>query len=214
MGLAMSKAFKKRTDLHLLRKTWHFLGVLSIIIIYHNMSYHDAFISMAILTTFVVVLETARLKIKPINKFVKRNFSALMRDNERHSYSGVTALFIGCFLIMAFFPRPIVRLSLFFLAAADPIASYFGVRYGKDKLFKNKSLQGSLAAFVVCTLISFVFYLSQDLMDGRIVIASLLSGLIGAGSEMFSTAKLDDNFTIPVLSSLLLWGLFYVFGVL
>ena len=214
MGTRVAKTFRKRTDLHLARKFWHFLGVFTIIIIYHNMPHNDALKIMGLITFGTLTSEILRLNFRPINKFVKRYFHPLMRDTERNAFTGVTALFIGTFIIIAIFPRDIVRISLYFLAAADPIASYFGIRYGKDKLLQNKSLQGTMAAFVVCTIISVLFFATHNLMSDRLIISSLLAGLIGATSELVSVGKLDDNFTIPVVSATFLWLMFYVFGAL
>lgn len=101
---------------------------------------------------------------------------------------------------------------MFFLAFADPIASYFGIMYGKDKILREKSLQGFLAAFVVCSLLTFAFLNSYDLFAERMVLISLLGGLIGALAELIPIGKLDDNLTLPVLSAVSLWGLFSLFG--
>lgn len=49
-------------------------------------------------------------------------------------------------------------------------------------------------------------------MIDRILIVSILSGLIGAFAELIPIFKLDDNFTFPVVSSIGLWLLFYLFG--
>ena len=106
----------------------------------------------------------------------------------------------------------IVNLALLFLALADPIASYFGIRFGKDKLFGRKSLQGSIAAFFACTLTSMVYYVAHRLMLDRLLIVGILSGLAGAAAEALPVGPLDDNLVLPVLSSAQLWIIFYVFG--
>jgi dolichol kinase len=49
-------------------------------------------------------------------------------------------------------------------------------------------------------------------MLDRVIVVSLLAGLIGALAELVPIAKLDDNFTLPVMSSLGLYILFYLFG--
>ena len=110
------------------------------------------------------------------------------------------------------FPHDIVTLSLLFLAIADPAASYFGIRYGKDRLWGQKSLQGSIAAFFACGLTSMVYYTVHHLMLDRLLIVGILSGLAGAIAEAAPLGQLDDNLVLPVLSALQLWLIFYVFG--
>jgi len=49
-------------------------------------------------------------------------------------------------------------------------------------------------------------------MVERLLMASLIAGLIGAVSELLPIGKLDDNFTFPVVSGTLLWMMFLLFG--
>jgi len=92
-------------------------------------------------------------------------------------------------------------LSVFFLIFSDPISSYVGIRFGKDKILPNKSLQGSSAGFVVCTIITFIYCLLEGHMGANIILFAFLAGIIGSISEMMSIF-VDDNLTIPVISGL------------
>ena len=206
------KMIKRRSDLHLMRKSWHFSGVLFIIIAFHNLSRPDALTYIAIASLFALVIEFSRFRFKNFNRAVQKVLAPVLRTNEMNSFSGLTAMLIGCWIAIWVFPKSIVTLSLYFLATADPIASYFGLKYGKDKLIGPKTLQGTIAAFLICFILSLSYYYARDLMQDRLLIASLLSGLAGALSELIAIKKLDDNFTIPVFGSLALWGIFYVFG--
>lgn len=208
----MVKTFKDKADLHIARKVWHFTGVLIIIVLFHNLSYDRAFKAILFTSLFLAVFEVARFRIKSLNKFFKKTLFHVIRASERNSVSGITYMLFGCLIIVSLFPKDITMLSLYFLAAADPLASYIGVKYGKDKLFENKSLQGSLAAFAVCTVLSYMYFSTHGLMGDHILIASVLAGLSGSFSEMLAFGKMDDNFSIPVVSSILLWVIFYVFG--
>ncbi|MCC6137379.1 MAG: hypothetical protein IT287_02015 [Bdellovibrionaceae bacterium] len=49
-------------------------------------------------------------------------------------------------------------------------------------------------------------------MIEHIYIVTLLSGFIGAFSEVLPLFKLDDNFVQPVVNAILLYGLFYIYG--
>lgn len=208
----MSTGLKARSDIHLARKVWHFLGVTCVLVIYHNVSRPVALQLLTLVGSFVIFCDLYRLKSAWFNKIFVRIFGALMRDSEQKTLLGSTYMAIGVFICVALFPPLVVKLSLIFLAVADPLASYFGIRYGKDRLFGNKSLQGSTAAFVSCSLVSAIYFLSKGIMVERLLIASLLSGLVGAISEGVPVGKLDDNLVMPIVSSTLLMLLFLVLG--
>jgi dolichol kinase len=46
------------------------------------------------------------------------------------------------------------------------------------------------------------------------MIASLLSGFLGATAELIPIKKLDDNLTLPIVSGLGLTAIFYIFDFL
>lgn len=203
---------KSRADIHIARKVWHFLGVLFITIMYHNLSRPMALQTLTIISAFGIFLDVYRQRSEFVNKIVIKIMHPIMRDSEKSGIAGTTYLFIGTLTIVALFPPTIVTLSLLFLAIADPIASYFGIRYGKDRLFGRKSLQGSMAAFFACTLVSAGYFLVHQTMAERLLIVSLLAGLIGAIAEAIPIGNLDDNLVLPVVSSALLWVVYFFFG--
>lgn len=203
---------KKRSDLHLARKIWHVGGVSLIAAIYSVLPHTVSVVLLSLAWVMFVPLDFARLKYPHLNKYMIGIFRPIMRQSELDRLAGTSFLLTGLLLVTLIFPPPIVLLSMFFLAFADPIASYFGIRYGRDKILGEKSLQGFLAAFIVCSLLTFTFLNSYELLSGRIVLVSLIGGLIGALAELIPIGKLDDNLTLPVLSAVSLWGLFLIFG--
>jgi dolichol kinase len=203
---------KPRSDIHLTRKIWHFAGVVTMAIFYHNMSRPLALQFLAFFCCLALTVELVRSRSVAFNTWVIRFFRAIMRENEKAALSGTTYLFFGVLTIVAFFPKNVAMLSLLFLSTADPIASYFGIRYGKDKLWGRKSLQGSAAAFCACVVVSMGYFWAHNLMTSRLVVVSLLAGLSGAVAEAIPIGRLDDNFVMPVVSSCFLWVIFFVFG--
>ncbi|MBT4763144.1 MAG: hypothetical protein HOO06_15735 [Bdellovibrionaceae bacterium] len=203
---------KSKADLHLARKFWHFVGVMTIVIIYHNVDRVTGLKYSLTAALVSCVVDISRIRFEKFNNIILYFFGSFMRESEKHSVSGNTFLLLGAFVTIYVFDPEIAKLSLFFLATADPLASYIGVKYGKDKILGNKSLQGSMAAFVCCMVIAAVYFYSKNLMVERLVIVSLLAGLIGAASELISVGKLDDNLTLPILSSTFLFILFSMFG--
>lgn len=205
---------KKRSEIHWARKLWHIGTVAAMAAIY---AYAPLSVSLTILLIAGLVaipLDFLRQRNAGLNDVLVHLFKPLLRESELHRLAGTTYLIIGVGIIAVVFPREIVLLTLLFLAFADPCASYFGIRYGKDKIFGHKSLQGTLAAFFICAFICAVYFYTHNLFSDRWLVVSLLGGLIGALAEVVPIGKLDDNLTLPILSASFLWIVFTLFGAL
>ncbi|MFZ3228793.1 MAG: hypothetical protein WA160_01215 [Pseudobdellovibrio sp.] len=203
--------FKNRSDLHVARKVWHMCGVFTV---FSGWIFLPYWISIALLVIAVLIFVPAdilRQKNPILNRHLLNAFRPLIRSSEVDRLAGTTYLLTGVLLIALFFNSGVVALSLLFLAFADPIASFVGIKYGKDKIFGHKSVQGFIAAFVVCSVLMALF-LTYNHIGERILIVSLLGGLVGALAELIPVSKIDDNFTMPVFSSIGLTILFYFFG--
>jgi dolichol kinase len=203
--------FKNRSDLHIARKIWHVSGVFSMFTAWVFLPYWVSMTLLILGWLAFVPADFMRQKNSQINRAVSNLFRPIMRSNELNRLAGTTYLITGALVITLFFNKGVVALSFLFLAFADPIASYVGIKYGKDKIFGHKSVQGFIAAFAVCSTICFLFLFYNQVQE-HLIVVSLLAGLIGALSELIPLAKLDDNFTMPVLSSVGLTLLFYFFN--
>ena len=82
------------------------------------------------------------------------------------------------------------------LSLADSAAAIIGLKFGKTYLF-NKSLEGSAAFFIVAFLI--VFYLSPAFF-----LINLITVLAATAVELFSTARMNDNLFIPLVTAFIL----------
>lgn len=205
---------KIRSDLHIARKIYHVLGLCIIVIIYQHVSREQA---LTLLTGFTVVFlvgDLLRLRSRRLNKKAIKVFGPVLRREEVNNLSAMSYLFVGTWMVVFLFPQKIVTLSLLLLAFGDPVAGTVGVLYGKDKILGNKSLQGTLAGFAACVLVSIVYFLTTHQMVDRWILASLISGIIGCLAELVPVGRLDDNLVAPLVSSSLLLLLFHIFGAL
>lgn len=200
--------------MHYLRKIWHMGGVFLLFLVYRFLSEELAIYVFGALFVFALSVDVIRLRSTFVNDLIMMFFKPLMRSNEVHSYAGTTFLMAGVLVSALVFPKVIVSLTLLFLAFADPLASFVGIKYGKDKIFGHKSIQGFVTAFLVCTLIAMTYFYIRGVFGIRTFAVSLLSGLVGAVAELLPIGKIDDNLTLPLLSSLGLFILFYFFGLL
>ncbi|KHD88938.1 MAG: hypothetical protein OM95_05550 [Bdellovibrio sp. ArHS] len=211
-GFLQPVDLKKRSDIHYARKIWHMSGVFVMFLAYVYLPPAVSMTILAVAWMLFVPFDFLRQRKPALNDWAVHAFKPIMRQSEVKKLAGTTFLLSGVLLVDILFPRPIVALTLLFLAFADPIASYFGILYGKDKIFGHKSIQGFMAAFFVCAALTFFYLLYHNYLMDRIVVVSLFAGLVGAFAELIPIGKLDDNLTLPVMSAVGLTILFYFFG--
>lgn len=201
-----------RSDIHWARKIWHMAGVFMIFVIYRLCP--TEFVLPLLIATLIlfVPLDLLRQKNPKINRMVLKVFGPIMRKGEVDGIAGTTWLIAGVTLVTSFCPRSIVSLALLFLAFADPLASFVGIRFGRIKVFGRKTLEGFLTAYLVCAIATYVFLSTTTDFGSTLIWISLIAGLIGSLAELVPVGKLDDNFTMPVLSAFGLYILFLAFG--
>lgn len=190
-----------RSDLHLIRKVWHMsMGSLFLYMYYLGNTPARTWGVIALtIAALGFLADFLRLRSEKMNEIAVRFFGPFLRESERKDYSGLPFYALGCGLSLFLYSEQIAILSILFLVFADPISSYFGVKYGKTKILPNKSLQGSTAGFCVCYLITLIFGIMNAPVSVNLLGFALLAGLVGAISELMSVF-VDDNLTIPVIS--------------
>lgn len=166
----------------------------------------------------------ARMHNPEFNRKVVKFFTLIAREKEANEYNGTLWYVAGLFIVFVLYPKDICVMSCLLLSWADTAASTFGRMYGKytPKISNGKSLAGCIASFVTGVVSCYVFYgyfvpQYNDKVNGpndifwtpessklSIHIYALLSGLVASVSEGIDIYKIDDNFTIPVLSGIFL----------
>jgi len=210
--MAISLRVHKRTDVHLLRKLWH-IGVGLIGVIFYlisGISPDKLAIILFALAGLAIGLDVLRINNQKIQRASLLVMGPFIRKSELKSITGLPFYALGVALSLSLYQEKIAVLSILFLIFADPISSYVGIRFGKDKSLPNKSLQGSLAGFIVCVALTFFYIFFRGNINHNLLIFALLGGIVGSISEMMSFL-VDDNLTIPVISGLGLTVLNYFF---
>lgn|GEM_PF-369677 len=209
-SLHLSSGFFKphrRTDLHIARKVWHMGMGLMIVGLYLTIVPRPlAILLLGSALGIILAGEVIRLRIPAVNEKLVRMTGAIIRKSEVNRMSGIP-FYVGAALFsIAIFPKTIAVLSILFLACGDPIASVFGILYGKYSVrFSNgKSLIGTAAGILTCALVAMVFLKASGLSDAHVLLLSLLGGVAGGAAEMLPI-EVDDNFSIPVVSGFALW---------
>ncbi len=196
-----------------MRKLWHVLTGFSIVAIY-LFSRGSFFAKMSIFgffVTFVTTLDVARLISPKINAVIVRDMKKFMRKSEVTRLNSSTFYGVSTFFVCLVFPKGVAILSILYLALGDTMASIVGVKWGRHRWMNRFSLEGSLAFFLTCFGISFLYPLLVPTFSGPIWLFAILGGIVGMISEWFSY-KLDDNLVIPIFSATTLWALVSLMG--
>jgi len=155
---------------------------------------------MAAWLVAVSAIETARLKVPVIERFLVGLFGGLMRETERRHYSGIihtTSGSLAAMLIAAGDPA-IVGTAIGQLAFGDAAAALAGKAFGRTKILGGKkSLEGTLAGLAA----GYAVALACGMLPG----AALASALAASAVELMpTTGWFNDNLWMPVASACVL----------
>ncbi len=191
-----------RNDVHFLRKLWHMGMGLGGLWMYFNLPWVDSKTIVQVVFAIGIagfIGDFCRLRFPKFNRAVLKIIGPIVRKGEVDNYSGLPFYALGVSGAFYLFDEKIAVLATLFLVFADPISSYFGIRYGKEQILPNKSIQGTVAGFCVCYIISLIYGFTHGHIEMNLIVFSLLAGAIGAFSELMSIF-VDDNLTIPLIS--------------
>ncbi|MBM4370862.1 MAG: hypothetical protein FJ098_04365 [Deltaproteobacteria bacterium] len=153
------------------------------------------------LTATALLLETLRRRMPLFNAFlVKRVFGAVARPREMYRVNGSTWYLLAILTVLVAFPMRAAELGVLILALADPAATLAGKRWGRRRLWRDKSVVGAAAFFATAFVLTFGFAALVTGFPGGLArpLFALVIATAGTLAEVF-TERLDDNFTIPVL---------------
>tara|TARA_Y100000814_G_scaffold176294_1_gene128831 strand:- start:139 stop:711 length:573 start_codon:yes stop_codon:yes gene_type:complete len=144
------------------------------------------------LTILFLAFDYLRIKSDFVSKYYYRFFGVFTRVSEKKQLTGASFVFIGSLVTAFLFDNETAFIGLLTMSLSDSFAAVIGISFGKTKLF-NKSLEGSLAFFLVTFTVLFFF----DFTLLEIFIISF----IATCTELFSTYKYNDNVLIPLVTS-------------
>ena len=175
------------------RKSIHLLGLI-FPILYVFTTRHTAIIGVGCLVALALGVELLKARLPAFRIIFMRIFSPMLRSQEqRGGLTGATYYLIGSFLCILLFDKTLAIVCLCFLTLGDLFAALIGKQWGRIKLFSRKSLEGSLACFIVCTAIALLMKFHPVVAITGAIVATLIE-LLPIG--------VDDNVTMPLISGL------------
>lgn len=196
-----------RKQPHIARKIWHIVGVGLVTWLYYVLPYSVAIGLLSGASILFISLDFLRFKSPWFKSAVTKMMILFIRKEELEKPTGLSFMCLGFWLLIMLFDREVALLTMLFVMLGDPVASYIGVRYGKDKI-GDKTVQGFLACFAVCVIVALIFLRVNDFNSSRWIYVSLLAALSASGAELIQINKVDDNLSMPVICGLLLTILF------
>jgi dolichol kinase len=128
-------------------------------------------------------------------------FRVLSRSSEASRMASSTWYTLGLMACVALLPKPACLLGILVLAFADPAAGLVGRRWGGARLYRDKSVGGTAAFFVVALAIAgatLAIQLPALALASRLVAAAAIA-LAGTVAELLGD-HVQDNFSIPVIT--------------
>jgi len=193
-----------RSSIQLPRRVFHMLSGLFIAMLYlYYMDKNELVTFMGIIASLIFIGEQVRIKYPELSSFFSKVNIILYRAEEQFEVASAMPYAASCLLVIFAFPKGAAIISILFLGLGDPLAALVGIKYGKHKMTPNRSIEGSVAFFIMAFLICFFvigrFYSNYV----QILVFSFVGALIGAISDFIET-RLDDNITIPFISASLI----------
>ncbi|MEN6444429.1 MAG: phosphatidate cytidylyltransferase [Candidatus Cloacimonas sp.] len=181
-----------------LRKSIHLSSLVIPLGYRYLLSFNRAWGFSILLNAFTIslVIEFYRFWQKDFHRTFYRIFGIILRKHELKDFTGATYMIFAAVLCIAFFPPLIASCAMAFLTLGDTFAALIGIKFGKRMYLKqDKSLEGSLACFVSCSIFG-IFWLANPLLA--------VFGALAATLAELSNIPIDDNIKIPIVSALVM----------
>lgn len=163
------------------------------------------------LAAFFWFLEVMRRVSDAWNEFLMRAFDLIAHPHERYRVNSST-WFATALSLLALTHQPLVgAAAVTVLGFGDPAAGLVGRKLGRTKLVNGRSLEGTITFAVVSFAMVFgvlSLWHADVAMASRLLICGV-AAIVGALVELFSR-RVDDNFAIPVVVGLAVWGLMFL----
>lgn len=183
------------------RKAIHLGAAVIPLSYYFLFSKHTAlciYIPIALVSIFIDMIRL--LKWPRLSRVIRWFLRPILRRHERFDFTGSSYILSAFVLSVVFFDKKIAVAVLCFAIIGDVAAALVGRLFGSVQVNGKKTLEGSLAFFLMCLLIviaipSIPFWIG--------VLGALVATLVEAVSF-----PLNDNLTVPLISGMAMKILF------
>ncbi len=178
------------------RKLWHLLGGSFFPVLAFFVPKEALLITLGAMTGVFVVWEIARLNNASVNRWMASHLGVILKNEERYRPTGTTCLLISSLAVFFLFDKYVAITSLLFVSIGDLVATVIGEEYGRQVLFNNKTLEGSLACLASCLLVGMLLSRISPSMAPEVAMV----GAVSATIVELLPIPIDDNLTVPLIS--------------
>ena len=108
----------------------------------------------------------------------------------------MTLFLTALFIVFLVFPPEISYLALAFLIFGDLFSKLVGIRFGRTPLYRRKTLQGTLGFYTGGVMTGTILHL----IFPEIPLLFVVTGALAAAMAELLTDRINDNFTVGILS--------------
>jgi phytol kinase len=158
---------------------------------------------LAVIAVILLALDILKARYRPFKSFIMRFFGKVLRKNELEGGMTASTIVVASAAFTIFiFRQEIAVVALLFLSLGDSAAALVGKHFGRIRLVGHRTLEGSLAAFNTCLVVSlFALWVSPEFGWHFTPVTLIVGSLVATVSELVYM-PLDDNFRIPVFAGL------------
>jgi dolichol kinase len=198
---ALAQTIRTLRPINYWRNIFHACMGISAVVIYEYLTITPGhtIVTLGILLGVYLFLDGVRRMHPTLNHLIYGTlFGLIARPRERYQTPAAIWYVMGLMVAVAIATPTHAQLAALILGVADPAASLIGKRWGKRKLYRDRSWVGTLSFIAVGSIAALVFLcISRDLSFGVMLGTALVAASAGAIGELLSTDRLDDNLLIP-----------------
>jgi len=182
----------------ILRKVLN-LGALFLPLLFYHLPYKTGRLVLATIALVIVTADVLRLHFSAVKDIFVIAFGSFLRRHEFLSLTGATYLILGAVVCSILFNKIITIAACSFLLVGDSVAAMLGQTIGRIRLVGSKTLVGSLGFFASCLVVV--------MLIPELKFEVGLSGAIAATLIEALPIPIDDNFSVPLVSALVMFYL-------
>jgi dolichol kinase len=213
--LATGAPSATRDDLHLGRRLFHVVNGVATATGYALFFTHQQVVHIfGTIACIVYVIDRVRIAYPEVvarrAPWVNR---VLVRAEEEVRESAMIPYAIAVLLTILTVPKPAALIAVYTLAIADPLAAIAGIRWGKRRIAKNRTLEGSMAFFGSTLAVAALVLAESTGAPGLTIAAAAFTIAVGAAICELLPLRIDDNLTIPLFVGFTTWIVCALYGV-
>ena len=188
------------------RGLWHLLGGSFFPVVALFIPKGILLITLGVITAIFFAWEVVRFNVPGVNRWMMSHLGAILKEEERFRPTGTTYLLLASLAVFLLFDKYVATTSLLFVSIGDLMATVIGEKYGRQVVFSNKTLEGSLACLATCLLIGMLI----TRVSPSMVLPVAVVGAVSATIVELLPIPIDDNLTIPLFSAGIMTSVMYL----